>query len=184
MTLRPPICEKFLALAEQLDRALRAAVLHGKRSFAFEFRTDTRRADGAPWLSVSARRTSAHCLLASTRTPFANEESIMSISSVDSANTEALQQAIQAKAEQTTSSTDTAAQLSAFQLQLQQSQAQQASGQSPGHGHHHHGGHHHAQSATAGSASATASGSTSSNSQPSLLSMMNAIPDDLSKLGD
>ena len=182
MTPLPPISERILALAEQLDRVARAGVLHGKCPFAFEFRTDTRRADGAPWPSVSTRHTSAHCLLASTRTPLANEESIMSISSVDSASTEALQQAIQAKAEQTTSSTDTAAQLSAFQLQLQQSQAQQASGQSPGHGHHHHGGHHHAQSATAGSTSA--SGSTSSNSQPSLLSMMNAIPDDLSKLGD
>jgi hypothetical protein len=108
----------------------------------------------------------------------------MSISSVDSANSEALQQAIQAKAEQTTNSTDAAAQLNAFQLQLQQSQAQQASGQSPGQGHHHHGGHHHAQGAAPGSTSATASSSTASNSQPSLLSMMNAIPDDLSKLAE
>jgi hypothetical protein len=108
----------------------------------------------------------------------------MSISSVDSANTEALQQAIQAKAEQTANPANAASQLNAFQLQLQQSQAQQSSGQSPGHGHHHHG-HHHAQSAAAGSTSATASSSTAaSNSQPSLLSMMNAIPDDLSKLGD
>lgn len=115
-----------------------------------------------------------------------NEDSIMSISSINSASLDALQQAIQSQTTQSTSNTtpsaDVLAQQNAFQAQLQQTLAQQSSGQvSSHHGHHH--GHHHGQSQAVGSLGATSNStpSTSSTSQTSVLSMLNAIPDNLTK---
>jgi hypothetical protein len=177
MTLRSPRACKTLARRAARScvarMVCRVVLVHSCLKFA-----DMRNALPVTQRLRLARATPRHSACSFATHPFANEEPTMSISGIDPTSSDALQQALEAQA-QTASTNLAAQQQSAFQAQLQQSQAQQPSGQNPAQHAHHHG-HHHSAAGAAGSSSGASS---SASSQPSLLSMLNAIPDDLSKVG-
>ena len=179
MTLRSRCACKTLArraAQPRIARTLcRVALVHSCLKFA-----DMRNALPVTMRLRLTRAALRHSACSTATHPLANEEPTMSISGIDPTSSDALQQALEAQA-QTASTNLAAQQQSAFQAQLQQSQAQQPSGQNPTQHAHHHG-HHHGAAGAAGSSSGAAS-SSSASSQPSLLSMLNAIPDDLSKVG-